>query len=98
MDGLRHGKGTYRCGTCPSMYTGEWIYGKRHGKGILYFDEKCETYYDGDWNDGMKHGSGTHKYKSGNIYQGDWFYDKRHGQGIVHCVSVFSWVYSKTMC
>eukprot|EP00794_Sanderia_malayensis_P019213 gene19213-21137_t len=81
LEGFRHGKGTYRCGTCPSMYTGDWVEGKRHGKGILYFDEQCKTYYEGDWQNGRKHGHGTHKYKSGNIYEGQWLDNKRHGQG-----------------
>ncbi len=65
--------------------------GKRHGKGILYFDEKCSTYYDGEWKNGMKHGTGVHKYQSGNMYQGEWVDNVRHGQGdlLIHKIVSF---------
>ncbi|KFQ19497.1 Radial spoke head 10 B, partial [Merops nubicus] len=31
-DGMRHGFGFYRSGTCPVSYIGYWCKGKRHGK------------------------------------------------------------------
>ena len=80
-DGFRHGTGTYRCGTCPSMYIGEWEHGLRQGKGVLYFDGKCESYFDGEWDRGNRSGLGVHKYKSGNIYEGQWLNNMRHGKG-----------------
>ena len=80
-NGLRHGTGTYKCGTCPSLYMGEWVNGMRHGKGVLYFDHGYETYYDGEWKHGIKDGYGVHKYKSGNVYEGQWSDNKRHGKG-----------------
>lgn len=73
--------GTYKCGTCPSTYIGEWVNGMRHGKGVIYFDHENATYYDGEWTYGIKDGYGVHKYKSGNVYEGQWFDNKRHGKG-----------------
>ena len=29
--GLRHGKGTFFCATNPSVYSGDWVRGKRTG-------------------------------------------------------------------
>lgn len=31
-NGIRHGLGTYRCGSKPVSYIGQWNQGKRHGK------------------------------------------------------------------
>ena len=30
-NGFRHGKGTFYCADNPSIYSGEWVHGKRTG-------------------------------------------------------------------
>ncbi|NWU78963.1 R10B2 protein, partial [Onychorhynchus coronatus] len=80
-DGIRHGFGFFRSGTRPISYLGEWDNGKRHGKGIIYFDEEHASWYSGEWVNNVREGWGIRRYKSGNIYEGQWEKNVRHGHG-----------------
>ncbi|XP_048350155.1 radial spoke head 10 homolog B-like [Sphaerodactylus townsendi] len=79
--GIRHGFGTYTCGTHPISYSGQWFEGKRHGKGILYYNKEGSSWYEGQFVNNVKSGWGLRCYKSGNVYKGDWERDMRHGHG-----------------
>ena len=48
-----------------STYVGEWVAGRRHGRGKLNY-KSCdgeESYYDGDWVDNQQEGFGTRKFR-----------------------------------
>ncbi|XP_060548844.1 radial spoke head 10 homolog B2-like [Pantherophis guttatus] len=79
--GIRHGFGMYKCGTYPVSYIGQWVEGKRHGKGTIYYNEAGSSWYEGDFVNNVKSGWGVRRYKSGNIYEGQWERDLRHGEG-----------------
>ncbi|XP_069666254.1 radial spoke head 10 homolog B isoform X6 [Haliaeetus albicilla] len=80
-NGVRHGFGFFRSGTCPVSYIGYWCKGKRHGKGTMYYDQEHTSWYSGDWINNVKEGWGMRCYKSGNIYEGQWEKNVRHGKG-----------------
>nr|XP_010307130.1 PREDICTED: radial spoke head 10 homolog B2-like [Balearica regulorum gibbericeps] len=80
-NGVRHGFGFFRSGTCPVSYVGYWCKGKRHGKGTVYYDQERTSWYSGDWVNNIKEGWGMRCYKSGNIYEGQWEKNVRHGKG-----------------
>lgn len=64
-NGLRHGQGIYKCAPPSKVYyDGEWVNGKRQGKGKIFYDEI--SYYEGDWENGVREGFGFIRYPSGN--------------------------------
>ncbi|XP_056359745.1 radial spoke head 10 homolog B [Oenanthe melanoleuca] len=81
QDGLRHGYGVFRSGTHPISYTGYWCNGKRHGKGLIYYDQGQTSWYSGDWVNNVREGWGSRRYRSGNTYEGQWKKNLRHGYG-----------------
>lgn len=83
--------------TDGSRYVGEFVDGKRHGKGTNYFADG--TRYDGDWKNGYMNGYGVCVYADGEKYEGEWADGKRHGQGTCFYASgakyVGKWVNNK---
>ncbi|KAK2884975.1 hypothetical protein Q8A73_021449 [Channa argus] len=79
--GMRHGSGTYKCAKPFVSYKGQWDFGKRHGKGIVYYNQNQTSWYKGDWVKNNREGWGVRCYPSGNIYYGEWKNNHRHGQG-----------------
>jgi hypothetical protein len=61
-------------------YDGEMKDGRRHGKGLLTYDDG--SYYEGDWCNDFRQGKGLYRNADGNMYEGDWSHDGRHGKGI----------------
>lgn len=80
-DGLRHGFGTLRHDPSGLSYVGNWLMGKKHGKGRMDYDSDGRSFYDGDWFDNLKHGWGVRQYESGNVYEGMWYKHERQGEG-----------------
>ncbi|NXY62502.1 R10B2 protein, partial [Callaeas wilsoni] len=80
-DGLRHGYGVFRSGTRPVSYFGYWCNGKRHGKGVIYYDQEQTSWYSGEWVNNVREGWGSRCYRSGNTYEGQWEKNLRHGHG-----------------
>ncbi|KAL3051210.1 hypothetical protein OYC64_001476 [Pagothenia borchgrevinki] len=82
LNAVRHGTGTYRCANNGVSYTGQWDQGKRHGKGVVYYNQDKKTsWYKGDWVKNNREGWGTRCYPSGNTYSGEWKNNLRHGEG-----------------
>ena len=65
--------------TDGSRYYGDFVDGKRHGKGTNYFADGAQ--YDGDFKNGYMNGYGLMVYADGEKYDGEWADGKRHGQG-----------------
>lgn len=51
-------------------YEGEFLNGKRHGKGKYVWNGG--SYYDGEWKEGKQHGKGIYKGENGKITSGYW--------------------------
>ncbi|KAL5248737.1 hypothetical protein ACHWQZ_G017803 [Mnemiopsis leidyi] len=80
-DGFRHGKGSFYCANNPSIYSGDWVHGKRTGSGKISYDKDELSYYIGDWVDNKKCGRGFRQYPTGSTFEGEWFENLRHGEG-----------------
>jgi hypothetical protein len=57
-------------------YKGMWKSGKRHGQGVLKWDD--DSYFDGIWN-ANERVKGVLKMTNGIIYIGNFMNDKPHG-------------------
>ena len=44
--GLRDGKGVFIATGGSPKYDGEWVEGRRHGHGTLWYDNECKCYYE----------------------------------------------------
>ena len=89
--GERHGKGTYEYKLRKyrdtffngAKYEGDWVEGKREGKGVLTWTNgdnsgnKC----DGEWKNDKRHGKGTFTWSNGDKYEGEWKNGKTDGKG-----------------
>ena len=65
-------------------YVGEFLDGKPHGKGTIFFksdDAANRISYEGDWVNGKKNGKGKMIWKTGEVYEGNWINDGINGQG-----------------
>lgn len=65
-------------------YVGEYINGKPHGRGTIYFsasDSYKRKSYEGDWANGYREGNGTMIWDSGEKYVGAWKDGLRNGYG-----------------
>ena len=51
-------------------YSGEYKYGKMHGKGVFSFASGKK--YVGEYKNGKKHGQGTYTFADGEIVRGIW--------------------------
>ena len=69
-------------------YEGEWHEGKRHGKGVLSYNQDKTILYTGSWELGLRSGYGQMKYASGNVYEGHWKADRKCGRGAMSWKSV----------
>lgn len=85
------GYGSYKYSN-DSIYTGEFVNNKRHGKGkLVQTDDKGVEYImDGDWNKDQFTGYGSYKHTKGYtkmdsrypfIYEGNWKNGYFHGKG-----------------
>lgn len=63
--------------TDGSVYDGQWIADKIHGKGI--FISSNGDRYEGNFNFGLREGFGSMFYRNGNTYQGQWKNDQLCG-------------------
>lgn len=62
-----------------SVYTGERINGKKHGRGVQVWPDSSR--YEGMWENDQANGMGTLVHADGDVYEGMWLNDKAHGHG-----------------
>ena len=62
-----------------SYYEGELLNEKRHGKGIMIYNNG--RIYEGEWVNDEKSGKGFERYYTGNIYEGNYKFGKPNGKG-----------------
>jgi len=68
-------------------YVGDFVNGKRHGKGIYYHANNAAKYV-GEYYNGVRHGFGIEDIRlpeGTQHYEGEWYRDKRHGKGKMIC-------------
>ena len=69
-------------------YKGEYQNGKRHGEGVVIYQNGDKHF--GSWKDGKRHGEGNINYNDGTQFKGFWKDDKRSGDG-VYIISTPPW-------
>lgn len=62
-------------------YTGDWVEGKRNGRGVQYSRTKNTVLYAGNFKNDCWHGHGTRYDGEAIVYEGNWVDGKRHGHG-----------------
>jgi hypothetical protein len=72
------GYGVYKCKSY--IYSGDFVEGKKSGKG-KYEDLLKNTIYEGEFSDDKKNGFGTEKYDDGSIYKGEFKNGVKEGKG-----------------
>ncbi|XP_078032745.1 uncharacterized protein LOC144467703 [Augochlora pura] len=76
---FQHGRGLYVDSDNHFMYTGQWLKGRRNGKGYARYQDNSS--YDGDWVMDRMCGYGLRIYSDGSRYMGQWKYGLRNGTG-----------------
>jgi len=77
--GRREGKGMYVYPNSFFTYEGDWLDGKKHGRGRLSFGDG--GYYEGDFVQGEIVGQGSQTWKDDTVYTGQFVAGERHGFG-----------------
>ena len=62
-----------------AKYTGQWLNGKRDGKGIQIWMDGSR--YEGEWAGDRANGNGKLYHADGDIYEGSWKDDRADGFG-----------------
>lgn len=79
---LRHGYGSYTfSGGACFQYTGDWISGVMHGRGIFLIGDGGS--YEGDFVNGEMEGIGLRRWADGSTYNGQFRSGERHGEGVL---------------
>jgi hypothetical protein len=65
------------------VYVGDWVRGKKHGRGK--YTRKDGTIYLGDYENDHKHGQGKCTWSNGNVYVGKWADGLQSGRGTLTC-------------
>lgn len=75
---LPHGQGRQIFGAGNANYDGDFVNGKKHGRGIYHWNMK--EYYSGDFYYNKMEGQGEYHTKD-YVYKGQFKNNKKHGQG-----------------
>lgn len=75
--GERDGYGVMR-GHDGSVYTGQWAWGARDGRGSLFFSSGI---FEGQWRNGHAHGEGIVHFKNGDVFRGWYDCSQKTGAG-----------------
>lgn len=78
--GLREGRGARTYPGKPLMYFGEYVQGRKQGRGQLLSLPGLEKLYDGMWSNDLKEGTGVLVYDKGT-YEGNFHEDMFNGRG-----------------
>ena len=62
------------------FFEGEYLNGKRNGKGKEYY-EYGKLKFDGEYSNGKRNGKGKEYGKNNFIFDGEYLNSKRHGEG-----------------
>ena len=62
------------------IFKGEYLNGKKNGKGIEYFQNN-KIKFEGEYLNGKRNGKGKEYGKNGLIYEGEYLNGKKHGKG-----------------
>ncbi|EGR30444.1 IQ calmodulin-binding motif family protein, putative [Ichthyophthirius multifiliis] len=62
-----------------AVYKGQWLNGKRHGRGIQFWQDG--SVYQGEWENDKANGNGRLIHADGDYYEGQWIDDKAQGKG-----------------
>jgi len=73
------GKGIRHLG--QSTYEGDWLDGRKHGRGTLVFNDEDGEQYEGGWNNDLREGYGRVTWKNGTGYEGEWKNSRMNGKG-----------------
>ena len=75
-------------------YSGEWLNGKKNGKGIYRWtkSEWAGDKYEGEFKNDIRHGYGIYTFSGGSIYKGLWKDDLKHGKGLLIYGPESEWV------
>eukprot|EP00933_Yihiella_yeosuensis_P065369 TRINITY_DN69119_c0_g1_i1.p1 TRINITY_DN69119_c0_g1~~TRINITY_DN69119_c0_g1_i1.p1 ORF type:complete len:526 (+),score=81.03 TRINITY_DN69119_c0_g1_i1:58-1635(+) len=76
-DGVMDGNGMHWI--AGGLYEGQFVDGKRHGKGTFYY--ATGDRYEGEFVNGTKHGQGTYCFATGDRYKGTFCEDEMTGVG-----------------
>lgn len=79
VDGLPNGYGQNYHSNGQLKYEGEYVLGRREGKGTYYF--KNGDRYQGSFKENKMNGKGVYYYANGDRFLGDFKDDKRNGKG-----------------
>jgi hypothetical protein len=65
------------------FYRGEWVMGKKEGRGLqIYQDGGLQ--YEGEWQNDRQHGKGKLLETNGSYYEGEFKEGLRNGRGHYH--------------
>ncbi|GBF91518.1 hypothetical protein Rsub_04258 [Raphidocelis subcapitata] len=87
--GVRHGRGRYTFGGGPAAYEGEYVEGRREGRGVMRFPDGGS--YDGEWVADKMEGTGTYTYASGDVFRGGFKAGRKSGAGADGCQFHGAW-------
>jgi hypothetical protein len=75
--------------TTGEVYIGDFVGGKRHGKGKLIFTTSGDV-YEGDWQHDKMNGKGKYIYAdSGKVFEGEYVEGAPYGFGIMSCAAFY---------
>ena len=66
-----------------TIYEGEVVNGKPHGKGKKTEPSGIGVVEEGDWESDELHGKGKLSYKDGTVYEGDFVHGRPNGKGTI---------------
>ena len=66
-------------GLTANKYSGQFLEGKRHGFGKIYYSDG--SVYRGNWTQNKEDGFGQFIWAKGSKFEGYWVMGKRHGTG-----------------
>lgn len=79
--GFFWGAGSYYSSYYNYTYDGQFVMGKRHGKGSIVYDNGIK--YDGDWVQNDMEGVGQYTLNATYYYQGEMKANQFHGKGVL---------------
>lgn len=85
---VRHGRGTYTYANAFFQYTGDWVFGVKHGQGTLICGAKnnsgadSHSVFEGDFIHGEMSGQGSKRWADGSSYAGSFLLGEPHGTGL----------------